>query len=418
VRKGGDLVAATHGRSFWILEDVAILHQLAAGERVEDHPRLFAPAPAPRYPTFSWPEGETPGLDYGHTGPLVFGIRRKQLPSGRVESRPLDAGENPPDGMAVRYWLPTRPEGDATLTFLDEQGEAIRSFSSKKEKPAPASEEEITPEDTALQLGQEGGEGAPVGAPSEEKAEEQQPTIAKEAGLNRFIWDMRAAPAHKVEGDASMALFLIGPMVLPGRYQVRLTVGDQSWTQPFEIIPDPRGHETAEARQAQYDLLARINRKLSEAHDAVNQIRDVTGQINAWSTRVKGQERLTEVVRAADALKKTLTTIEEAIFKTEPDADLFYTAVMKLSGRLAALKFAVDFNNYAPTRQAVEVYEELTGKIDGQLGRLGEVLQTDLAQLNQRIRDTELPAIAPRVSEEVTSDAPAGRSSAVNPPAV
>jgi photosystem II stability/assembly factor-like uncharacterized protein len=405
VRKDGDLVAATHGRSFWILEDVAILHQLAAGERVEDHPRLFAPASAPRYPSGSWPEGETPGIDYGHTGPLVFGLRRKQLSDGSIKSKPLDAGENPPDGVAVRYWLPTRPEGDITLTFLDEQGETIRSFSSKKEKPAPANEEETTPQDTALQLGQEGGEGPAAGTPiDEEKAEEQQPTIAKEAGMNRFIWDMRAAPAHKIEGDTGMAFFLIGPMVLPGRYQVRLTVGDQSWTQPFEITPDPRGHETAEARQAQYDLLARINRKLSEANDAVNRIRDLTGQISTWSTRVKGQEQLTEVVKAADALKKELTTVEEAIFKTEPDTDLFYTATMKLSGRLAALKFAVDFNNYAPTMQAVEVYEELVGKIDAQLARLDEVLQTDLARLNRQIRDTESPTIALRpLKEEAAS---------------
>jgi DNA-binding FrmR family transcriptional regulator len=400
VRKDGDLVAATHGRSFWILEDVAILHQLAAGEKVEEHPRLFAPASAPRYPTGSWPGGETPGIDYGHTGPLVFGLRRKQLPSGRVEARPLDAGENPPDGVAVRYWLPNKPEGDITLTFLDEQGETIRSFNSKKEKPAPASDEETSAEDTALQLGQEGGEGPAAGTPNEEEKAEEQPTIAKEAGMNRFIWDMRAAPAHKIEGDAGMAFFLIGPMVLPGRYQARLTVGDQSWTQPFEITPDPRGHETAETRQAQYDLLVRINRELSEANDAVNRIRDLTGQISAWSTRVKGQERLTEVVKAADALKKALTTIEEAIFKTEPDTDLFYTATMKLSGRLAALKFAVDFSNYAPTRQAVEVYEELAGKIDARLARLDEVLKTELAQLNQQIRETELPTIAPRPLKE------------------
>ncbi len=403
VRKNGDLVAATHGRSFWVLEDVAILHQLAAGERVEDSPCLFAPAPAPRYPSASWPEGETPGIDYGHTGPLVFGLRRKQLSDGSFKSKPLDAGENPPDGVAVRYWLPTKPEGEITLAFLDEQGGAIRSFNSKKEKPAPASEEKASSEDTALQLGQEGGEGTSAGAPSEEeKAEEQQPTVAKEAGMNRFIWDMRAAPARKVEGDAGMAFFLLGPMALPGRYQVRLTVGDQSWTQPFEITPDPRGHETAEARHAQYDLLVRINQKLSEAHDAVNRTRDVTGQLTAWIKRIGKQASHAEAVKSADALKKTLTEIEEVILKTEPDTDLFYTDTMKLSGRLAALKFAVDFSNYAPTKQAAEVYEELAGKIDEQLARLGDVLQTDLARLNQQIRDTELPTIAPRPLEEVS----------------
>ena len=123
VRKDGDLVVATHGRSFWILEDVALLHQLAAGAMVTDQPRLFAPAPTPALPRFSWPEGETPGVELrlqpAHSSSASAS---RQLPDGRVETTLLDAGENPPAGVAVRYWLPTRPEGEITLTFLDEQG--------------------------------------------------------------------------------------------------------------------------------------------------------------------------------------------------------------------------------------------------------------------------------------------------------
>lgn len=404
VRKDGDLVAATHGRSFWILEDVALLHQLAAGERVDDQPRLFAPAPAPRYPTFPLPEGETSGLGYGYTGPLVFGVRRKRLADGRLESRPLDAGENPPDGVVVRYWLPDRPEGDVTLTFLDGQGEAIRSFRSKKEEPVPESDAKPSREDAAPQAGQGAGEGPAAGSPDAGGGrEEQQPAVGKEAGMNRFIWDMRATPARAVDGDTSMPPFLIGSMVLPGRYQVRLVVGDRSWTRPLEIAPDPRGHETAEARQAQHDLLTQINQKLSEAHDAVNGIRDVTGQLTGWIARIKGREHVAEVVKEADSLRERLATIEEAIFKSEPDTDLHYTATLKLSGRLTALKFAVDFSSYAPTRQAVEVYQELVGKIDAHLARLREVLHTDLARLNRQIRDTELPAIAPRAPVEAAT---------------
>ena len=104
-------------------------------------------------------------------------------------------------------------------------------------------------------------------------------------------------------------------------------------------------------------------------------------------------------MQTTDALKKTLTTIEEELFKTEPDTDLFYTPRMKLSGRMAALKFAVDLSDYAPTRQAVAVYEELAGKIDAQCSRLQEVMRTDLARLNQQIHDAALPAIAPRPVE-------------------
>jgi hypothetical protein len=226
--------------------------------------------------------------------------------------------------------------------------------------------------------------------------------------MNRFIWDMREAEAHKVEGDTSMAFFLAGPVVLPGRYEVRLTVGERSWSQPFEIASDPRGHATPDDERAQYDLLTNINRKMTEAHDAVNQIRDVKGQLDAWTKRLKNQDGARDIVDAAEDLKKSLTAIEEELFKSEPDTNLHYTAKLKLSGRMAALKFAVDFTDYAPTRQSVEVYEELAGKIDEQLDRLRQFMQSDLARLNRRIWEAELPVIAPRSVEEAAERQLAG----------
>jgi len=164
-------------------------------------------------------------------------------------------------------------------------------------------------------------------------------------------------------------------------------------------------------------MLTQINQKLGEAHDAVNGIRDVTGQLTVWIARIKGREHVADVVKEADSLRERLVTIEEAIFKSEPDTDLHYTATLKLSGRLAALKFAVDFSNYAPTRQAVEVYQELVGKIDAHLARLREVLHTDLARLNRQIRDTELPAIAPRAPvEAITARGTATADAGEEPP--
>ena len=396
VRKDDDLVVATHGRSFWILEDVALLHQLAAGARVTDQPQLFAPAPTECYRVFAF-ESASPGISYSHAGPLVHGRRLKQRPDGSSETTFLDAGKNPPAGVAVRYWLPARPEGDVKLTFLDAEGKEIRSFTSKKGKPARKPDDQSAEEQgPALDLGGEGHEGGIVAGEvaEEEKPEEKQPVVTKEAGMNRFIWDMRGAEARKVKGDTSMTFFLNGPTVLPGRYQVRLHVGEESWTQPIEILPDPRGHETPDGDRARYDLLVNINRKISEAHDAVNQIRDINEQLAAWKKRVKGQENGAGIGEAADALRKTLIGIEQELFKTEPHTDMDYTTVLKLSARIAALKFAVDFTDYAPTTQATAVYEELAGKIDAQVARLREVLGIDLARVNQRIRSAALPAIA------------------------
>jgi hypothetical protein len=299
----------------------------------------------------------------------------------------------------VRYWLPTKPAGDITLTIIDAGGVEIRTFTSKKDQPTPGLDDEAG---QVLDLGRERreGESAPSPAEADTTSEEQEPLVPKEAGLNRFVWDMRGPEARKVEGDTSMAVFLSGAHVLPGHYQVRLAVGEQSWTQPFEIVPDPRGHQTADGAKAQYELLVRINEKVSAAHDAVNQIRDVTGQIETWRKRLKGQQNSRAIVDAAEALQRTLRAVEEELFKSEPETDLHYTSTLKLSGRLAALKFAVDVTDYAPTRQAVEVYEELADKIAVQLERLQQLMQTDLAQLNQQIREAEMPAIAPRPRDE------------------
>jgi photosystem II stability/assembly factor-like uncharacterized protein len=403
VRKDGDLVVATHGRSFWILEDVALLHQLAEETRGGSEPKLFQPAETTRYRMFSWFDEPAQGVNYGNAGPVVFGFRQKQLPDGTIESTFLDAGKNPPNGVAVRYYLPEKPEGDITLTFLDADGKEIRSFSSKKEKPAPDPVAEATANEAkALELGVEGREAAPTQTAIEDetKAEEQQPTVPKEAGLNRFVWNMREPDAHKVEGDTSFSIFLAGATVLPGKYQVQLKVGDQTYTQPFEIVPDPRQFETAEGLQAQHDLLDKINEKVTDAHDVVNQIRDIKGQLGVWEKRLKGQESGKDIAEAAGVLKKTLTEIEATLYETQPNTDLSYVEVLKLSGRLASLKFAVDFSDYAPTRQATEVYNELAGKIDAQVQRFNQVAKSDLAQLNEQIRNASLPAIAPKPIEE------------------
>ncbi|GAC1330695.1 MAG: hypothetical protein NVSMB22_22800 [Chloroflexota bacterium] len=389
VRKDGDLVVATHGRSFWILDDVALLHQLAANAAAGAAPCLFQPAPTVRYRMFAWPEKPSPGVIYGDAGPLVYGYRQRERADGTTMTTMLDAGQNPPAGVAVRYFLPVEPDGDIHLAFLDAGGAEIRSFSSKK---APGERGDAP----ALAVGAEGEEGAPLQEPVEPvRSGDEQPTISKHAGLNRFVWNMRGADARKVEEDKGMDPFLAGPVVLPGSYAVRLTVGEDSWSQPLEILPDPRPHETAEGRVAQYDLLVAINDKIGQAHDAVNQIRDVTRQIDDWERRLKGQDSAAPILQAGRAVKRALRSIEEELFKTEPDTDLHYTDTLKLSGRLAALKFAVDFSDYRPTTQATEVYHDLAQRIDAQLQCLQACMTTDLASLNDRIRASQVPVIAP-----------------------
>ena len=216
--RGDDLIAATHGRSFWITDGLALLRQLAAGEVAPVH--LFAPAPTLRMageadPTAVSPKQYMVGL--GQPGTLYVA----QKPDGGFERRPLDCGVNPRAGVVLHYHLQEEPEGEVTLSFHDADGQEIRGFGS------------VEPE-----------------TPDEEEGKEQppkDPVIPAKAGMNRFAWDMRYPGSHPITGTTDRPP---GPLAAPGRYEARLTVAGTTHRQPFEIPqgPAPGGHAGGSGR--------------------------------------------------------------------------------------------------------------------------------------------------------------------------
>jgi len=365
--KGNDLVAATHGRAFWILDDLSTLRQVSPAIAAEPA-HLFAPQPVVRYRGGfrRFPAPSEVRRDYVAAGGSPVITYR----ASKDEQIFLDAGQNPPAGAVVGYWLEDAPEGEVRLTFLDGQGKEIRSFSS--EKPAD------------------------VGKSNGHNKKKQDPVIPKQAGANRFVWDLRYPDAHDVDPPAILwAGSTRGPLAVPGHYQVRLTVGDQTLTQPFEVIEDPRVTATQQELEAQFQLLLRIRDKLSETHDAVNQIRALRTQAEDWSRRAAGQPNGEQVVEAAKALAQTLTTVEEELIQVkskEMEDPLNFP--IRLNNKLAALGSIVDTADAQPTDQAQQTYAELASGIDQQLGELREVLADDVARFNALVREVNLPALA------------------------
>ncbi|MBX6341911.1 MAG: glycosyl hydrolase, partial [Thermomicrobiaceae bacterium] len=191
--------------------------------------------------------------------------------------------------------------------------------------------------------------------------------------------------------------YMFGPRVLPGRYQVRLTVGDRSWTQPFEVVRDPRVTASDEDLKAQFDLLLRIRDKVSQVHDAVNQIRNVRRQVEEWERRIKeyqaaldGADRVSE---AAKSLKEKLAAIEGELIQVKGDSPLQFPS--KLNEKLATMTDFVDSADSRPTRAEEEVFASLSDRADEQLERLRDLIETDLAQFNALIREVNVPAIVP-----------------------
>jgi hypothetical protein len=380
VIKDTDLVAATHGRSFWILDDITPLRYIS--EQVQDAPvYLFKPRPAVRFITsWGYSRASAPGIFYRNTGDIMITARRELKPGGETVDRNLNAGENPPDGVLVYYSLKQKPEGEVKLTFLDAQGEQIKSFTSEQAQSQSPKAEDAPPE-----------------TPDEEEdREKKDPRVPKEAGMNRFLWNTRYPDPKKVDGYVASEAVMAGPVNAPGTYHVQLTVADQTLTEAFEVQKDPRVPATQEDLDSQFKLLLKVRDKLSETHDAINTLRNIRQQVEDWEKRTRERKDHEAVSSAARSLKEKLSPIEDELTqsraKTRQDTMNFPA---KLNGKLAWLAGVVASAQAAPTRQQYELYADLAGRIDVQIQRLQEIIDTDVAAFNRLMRESEMPAVIP-----------------------
>ncbi|MEK6322781.1 MAG: glycosyl hydrolase [Acidobacteriota bacterium] len=340
-----DLVAATQGRSFWVLDDLPVLYQLADAAKVDAY--LFKPEDAYRMPGGGFGGG-------GGGGGAV--------------------GRNPSAGAVVYYHLKNKPAGEVTLEVLDSSGKSIKKFSNKagdgQAPGAPASEEE----------GFFGG-GGPRRAPAE-------------AGLNRFVWDLRYPDATRFPGLIMWAGNTTGPRIVPGTYQVKLTIDGKAMMQSFEVKKDPRLETTQADFAKQLDLLLKIREKFSETSEAILQIRDARKQIDEITNRLKDQPTGKAIADAAKSLKAKLTAVEEELYQTKNQSSqdpLNYP--IRLNNKLAALTGVAGSADTAPTEQTYAVFDELVGKIDVQLKKLEETMRVDLPAFNKMVRDQDIPAV-------------------------
>jgi photosystem II stability/assembly factor-like uncharacterized protein len=363
--KDNDLIAATHGRSFWILDDLTPLHQIS--DQLADSPAallkprdVYRAQPALGAGWFRSEGIKNYMLALGFAATYVDQIG----PNGERVRTYLDAGKNPPNGVVVHYSLQEVPEGDVALTFRDANGTEIKRITPKPADPAAA--------------------------------EEQGPWMPVAAGMNRFVWDMRYPDATKVPNDPTTERSQTGPLASPGSYQVELSVGDQTFTQSFAILKDPRVDATEEDFAAQFELQIKIRDKLSETHAAINRLRSVRDQVQAWVNRTEGQTDYGAVQEAAQPLIDKLSAIEEELIQTKATTPFDTIALTtRLNAKLAALTSVVASADAAPTQQAYDVFADLSGRIDQQLAALRAVMTSDLVAFNDLVRRLEVPAVIP-----------------------
>jgi photosystem II stability/assembly factor-like uncharacterized protein len=355
VIKNNDLVVATHGRAFWVLDDVSPLRQYADEIATKDV-FLYKPSTAYR---------------------IQAGASETRHPSKRT-------GQNPPAGAVFYFFLKDAPKADSEtkIEILDASGKVIRKYSSAEYKTL---EEPPDPDD--------------------KKPEKQ---IKAEAGLNRFVWDLRYEEAHRVPG-----YYLYeynggarGPVAVPGLYQVRLTAAGQTQTSEFELKLDPRVKVSQADLEQQFSLLIATRDELSRVYDTVNQIQDVRAQLAGLKRRLPENVSSRTISSAADDLEKKLVAVREDLINLEIAANedsLAYPP--QLDGKLAYLAMDAGSADSAPTEAEQQQFERLKRQSGELIGRWEDLQRRDLAAFQKLTAEGSLSTVVVpppgRAAEEV-----------------
>jgi photosystem II stability/assembly factor-like uncharacterized protein len=344
VIKEDDLVVATHGRSFWVLDDLTPFRESNGTKQTQ----LMTPRAAYRFLHGSVSERwGGPGINYAvRSGVYAAHVEIEGV--NRAKSRRfIDAGSNPPTGAVVFYYLPESIGQDSTLTltFMDEKSEVIKTFNCDSKS------------DTS--------------------------DLSRHAGLNRFVWDLRYPDAESVEGDAGTTQSVRGPVSPIGVYQVRIEVGDYVDTKKFEVRTYPNVGANEKDIREQFIFLLKIRDKLSEIHRAINDIRHLKTELARWTETNIDNPAISEQI---EGLIKKINSVEEKLIQTRfksPLDRVKYPA--RFNYQLGELGTVVGSADYKPTKQSYEVYDELCQKIDKELERLYTFRSAELQDINELI---------------------------------
>lgn len=336
-----DIVVATHGRSFWALDDIAVLRQMH--DSVTAKPmHLFQPSPAWRFA------------------------------GGRGGAR--NAGENPYDGVLVDYWVGKAPAGKLTLEFVDPRGTVVRSFAS-----------DVAAKD----------DSAKPPAPRDSLAYYASDSIVTtRLGTNRFFWNLKHPDAKSLKTVVNDMGTLSGPTVVPGEFSVRLIAGTDTLVRRFAIKLDPRLDATVADLQAQFDLGMKVRGRIGDIVDAFTRIEDLQQQIDVRVEQSSEQPYAQRVKDASKPVREQLEVVRTELvdwYNHDDQATLHFP--IKLYNMMLSLNSQVLGQDAAPTKQHGEILNDLGGKVDVQLQRLQQLEANEITALNRLLQELGLPPV-------------------------
>ena len=356
---GDDLIVATHGRSFWILDDVTPLRQLNA-DTAKESVHLFAPQEAIR-------------------------VRWNRNPDTPLPPE-VPAGKNPPDGAIIDYYLASSSNQPVTLEIFDEQQHFIRRYSSS-DKPDPL-------EKTA-------GEH-PIPMYWVRPAQ----ILSAGAGMHRFAWDLRYDSPESLQHEFPISAILhdtpkypLGAWVVPGNYTVKLTVDGKSYSQPLVVKMDPRIKTSIADLRKQFEMESGSVGGMNRSFDALAQVRSVRAQLKERAARAKGA--VADAIAALDKQAGELEGAAQSSFFGLPPGAKQPENFSSLNQHFGGLLSVADSADAAPTTQATAVYKELEEDLEKLVTRWTEIRQQDIPALNAKLKKAKLAPVDPNKSADV-----------------
>ena len=369
--KDGDLIAATHGRSFWILDDITPLETLTPAVVREDAHRL--------------PVRDPYRVDWGGS-------------DAGSDAHPV--GKNPPSGAIVQYWLKTAGQ-PVTLTVLDSAGNVIRRFTSRQDSLTAADSSRGAGALAARRdsLKRAGLDSVRVDSILGDTTKDEDkpwphrppapPRLPDKAGLNRFAWNLRYPGPEAFWGMSDIGTD--GPVALPGSYRVRLESGGQTFEQSFHLLVDPRSRVTPAELREQFTFLQQIRDTVNAVTTAVIRLRNVRSQLE---DRMGAVTANAAARAAAGSLVRTLSALEDSLYQVRLQADedglVFPSRPIE---RISALAGVVASTDARPTEPSYQVFRLFAPDVQRALLALQAALGARLGEVNAVLARAGQPAV-------------------------
>ncbi len=374
--KDGDLIAATHGRSFWILDDISPLESLSPTLIAEDA-HLFKPRDAYRV---DWGAADAPA------------------------AHPV--GKNPASGAIVYYWLKAAHQ-EVTLTVLDSAGGVIRRFTSRQDSLSAADSVRMAAvlrvrKDSLVKAGLDSvrvdsilGDTTKDGDKPWPQRPPASPRAPDKAGLNLFAWNLRYPGPAPFWGMNDIGTD--GPMALPGRYRVRLEVGGRSYEQAFRVLVDPRSRVSGAQLREQFTFLQRIRDTVNAVTTTIIRMRSVRSQLE---DRVQALPADAPARSQLQSLAGRLAALEDSLYQVRLQADedaLVYPP--RAAERISALAGVVASTDARPTAQSYAVFRMFAPDVQRALVAARRALADGVAGVNAALVASGQQPVAPADSE-------------------